>query len=125
MSNALPRTYQELRWADDFDPTGAETASDLESLEQDVMHIISQTLGSNLDDQNRGVGAPTYLGGTADQLAGMPAALDAQLLDDPRIDDSASKQQPDGTYLLTVNVTVNGSVTDLQFVLGPDGLSKA
>jgi hypothetical protein len=127
MTQALPRTYQELLWLDDLDPGARETASDLDSLEQDVLHIISEELGSNLDDPNRGVGAVGYLGGTAQMLQQLGPILDAQLADDPRITNShtTTLQQSDGTWIIRCEILVSGEIVALQFKLGPDGLTVA
>jgi hypothetical protein len=127
MTLSLRRTYQELRWADDMDPSAAETASDLESLEQDVLHIISERLGSNLADPQSGVGAVDYLSGTSAELAGMPAIIDTQLANVSRIASSQTTLtlQADGSYLITVAVTVGADIATLQFALGPNGLTKA
>jgi hypothetical protein len=129
MTQPLPKTYRTIRWANDMDPNGNDTASDLESLEQDVMHIIAQKLGSNMDDPTRGAGALSYLGATEVQFATLPSTIDAQLESDPRITSSqtpAPVLQEDGvTYLLTVNITVAGQVLSFSYVLGPNGLSRA
>jgi hypothetical protein len=127
MTQSLPRSYQELRWGDDFDPTGAETASDLDSLEQDCLHVVAQAMGSNLDDPTRGVNAPGYLGGTSIKLAEMPGIIDAQLQDDPRIASSSStlSLQSDGKYLIQSAIGVEGSVIEMNFLLGPNGLTLA
>jgi|HubBroStandDraft_6_1064221.scaffolds.fasta_scaffold88330_2 hypothetical protein len=123
----LPRTYQEARWLDDLDPSGAETASDLESLEQDVYHIIKQVLGTNLADMQKGVGAFNYLNGTSVQLRAMPGIIDAQLAQVTRITTSQSSvmQQANGAWLVSVVVEVGAQVLNLQYVLGPNGLSRA
>jgi hypothetical protein len=121
----LPLTYQELRWTDDMDPMAAETESDLESFEQDVLHLIDEILGSNLDDPNRGIGAVEYLSGTSLHLSAMPALIDAQLLEDARCSSSTSTLTPqaDGSYLIGVQCVVAGQVLGLSYILGPDGLT--
>lgn len=123
---SLVRTYQEARWTDDLDPSGAETSSDLESLEQDVMHVLEENLGSNLADPQKGVGVANYLSGTSVQFAQLPAIIDSQLAQVTRIDNSHTtiQQQPDGSLLVLVNLTVAGAVVALQFLLGPNGLSN-
>lgn len=127
MTQPLPRTYQELLWGDDMDPGGRETDSDLASLEQDILHIIAQVLGSNLDDPNRGIGAVGYLSGTSQALAGMPALIDAQLLDEPRITSCQTSmvQLSDGSFLIQPQILVAGQVVNLNYKLGPDGLTVA
>lgn len=125
MTQGLPLTYAEARWGDDLDPNGAETASDLESLEQDVLHLLEETLGSNLADPDSGLGLEEVLGGDASVLTSLPALVDAQLAEDSRIDGSSTTltQQPDGTYLLQSAVEVGGAVVPLEFAVGPGGVS--
>ena len=127
MTLGLQRTYQELRWAEDMDPNGAETASDLESLEQDVQHIIEEVIGSNLADPDKGVGAVNYLSGTTAQLQAMPSIIDSQLEKVSRITNSASSITipDDGSDpTISVQVAVGSNVVNLQFALGPTGLTR-
>jgi hypothetical protein len=125
MSN-LPRTYAEPKWLEDLDPTGAETASDLESLEQDVMHIIAQTLGSNVADPDKGIGAVNYLSGTSAALAQMPQVLDAQLSNVLRLSGSKTTltQAADGTWQVQVRCAVGGQVVNFNYALGPGGVVR-
>lgn len=121
----LKRTYQEARWGIDLDPSGAETDSDLESLENDVLHILMQTLGSNLADPDKGVGVFEYLSGTTIQLEALPAIVDAQLAQVSRIASSTTTlaQQSDGSFTLVSSITVGTDVVDLQFAIGPNGIA--
>jgi hypothetical protein len=125
MTQSLPSTYQEARWADDMDPNGAETDSDLESLIQDVFHILSEVLGSNLADPDDGVGLGDSLSGTSDALLAKAALVDAQLGNVTRITGSQTTigQQAEGSWLVTVQVVASGSVVPLNFVIGPNGLT--
>lgn len=127
MTAPLPKTYPEVRWYDDLDSSGVETDSDLESLEQDVYHIIRETLGSNPADPNKGIGADNYLNGTETQLAIMPRLIDAQLAEVDRISNSHTEltKQDDGSYLVYSTVFVGAQVLNFQYVLGPKGLTKA
>ena len=126
MSLALPKTYKTVRWSADLDAGGVDTASDLESLEQDVLHILQETLGSNLADPDKGCGAQDYLSGTLGQLQQLPGLIDAQLGDVTRITSSQSTllpQLPDGSWVVQVNIVVAGSVYELQFAIGPGGVT--
>jgi hypothetical protein len=124
-SLGLAKTYQTIRWGVDMDPSAADTDSDLESLEQDVLHIIVEVQGSNLADPQNGIGADGYLSGTSAQLAAMPALIDAQLASVDRITSSHTtiQQLADLTWLILVAVEVGTNVVDLQFALGPSGVS--
>jgi len=122
----LPKSYPEVRWGDDLDPSAAETESDLESLIQDCLHLLRETLGSNLADPDSGLGLEEVLSGAASLLSTLPSRCDAQLAEDPRIDAAHTTltKQADGTYLLQVEIAVAGSVVPLQYALGPGGLSQ-
>lgn len=126
MSN-LPKTYSEVVWTDDLDPGARETATDLESLEQDVMHVIGERLGSNSADPQKGAGAFSYLNGDAAALSQFPHVLDAQLAQVTRITSSHTTLAvlPDGSFLVNVQVAVAGAVVDLQYIVGPDGVQSA
>lgn len=121
MSNnpPLPLTYPDWVADNDVDPLGQETTSDLQNLMQDVMHVLQQDLGSNLDDPNRGVGIYNYLSGTNINLQSLAGNIKSNLIDDPRIDsvDVNVQAQPSGiyAYIIYVNIGVNGSVLPLSF----------
>lgn len=101
----------------DLDPMGRETTSDLQTLRQDVLHVLLETAGSNIDDPNRGIGALNYLSGSVTDIAKLPAAIEQQLLQDDRIDtcDARLTLQQDGGYLLAITVGVNGAVVPLNY----------
>lgn len=88
MSNtsSLPLTYTDLVCDDDVDPNAAETTSDLQTLEQDIYHILLEDPGSNPDDPDRGVGVPSLLSGDTSVLATIPRQIESQLLNDERIE---------------------------------------
>lgn len=122
----LPKTYATIRWTDDMDPGAADTATDLESLEQDCLHVIMESRGSNQADPDSGCGASLLLNGTLDQLQTLCALIDAQLPEDPRVTASQSTLATlaDGTYRITVLVQVGTQVLTLQFNPGPNGLEQ-
>jgi hypothetical protein len=128
MTQPLPKTYQTIRWTDDADPNFVDTESDLESLEQDCLHVIMQIAGSNLDDPDRGVNAEGYLGGTNLELAKMPHLIDTQFEADARISSSAttlvqvSASPP--SFLIQSVIQVGGQVVNLNYKLGPGGISR-
>jgi len=113
----LPITVPDAVCVLDLDPNGNETTSDLQTLEQDVLHVLIQTLGSNPDDPGRGVGIDQYLSGTQDDLAKLPGVIENQLEEDDRIDGCSAVlgQQADGSWLLAIQIQVDGSVLSLQY----------
>jgi len=132
----LPLTIPDLVCTDDLDLFIGETTSDLQTLDQDVLHIVIETLGSNIDDVNRGVGLPRLLSGTEDQLAAATAHVDAQLQKDDRIDASQTtltklppgSTLPDGTplpkggYSVDIQIVAAGAVLGVGFTFNADGV---
>jgi len=102
---------------DDVDLMGAECTSELQVLEQDVYHVLIQSLGSNPDDLERGIGIEDYLSGTESDLQALPAIIDAQLKEDDRIDDSTTTVtlNDDGSYSVDIAISVSGTVYNLPF----------
>lgn len=111
----LPLTASDLVCVDDLDPLALETTSDLQNLEQDVLHILQETYGSNLDDINRGIGVPEMLSGSTVPLQTLPKVIDTQLTKDARIDKSKTTitQNSDQSFNLEIQVTVNSSVVPI------------
>lgn len=117
MSNALPLTIPDLVCVLDLDPNGNETKTDLETLSQDVLHVLLELLGSNPDDPERGVGIDMFLSGTVDDLAKATRAVETQLEADDRIDTVSANlvQQADGSFVLHIEIGVDGSIIGLQY----------
>ena len=113
----LPLTYHDLVAVNDLDPLGRETQSDLETLEQDVLHILQEVLGSNLDDPDRGVGMSAVLNGSTVPLVSMAAVADSQLVKDTRVDSATTTitQTGTGAFTVLVVVAVAGSVIGLVY----------
>jgi hypothetical protein len=127
----LQRTYQEIRWTDDMDASAAETDSDLESLQQDVLHILMEVLGTNIADQDKGLGLLTLLSGPSTILLASGPLCDAQLSRVSRLSSSHTTitatsdptQQPGVSYVINVSCQVQSDIINLQFVLNQNGLS--
>ena len=116
----LPLTYPDLVCSPDVDSLGAETQSDLQNLIQDVMHVLQQDLGSNLDDPNRGCGIADYLSGTDIDLQTLAGNIQSQLHDDPRLTSVTAQViagYPGSTfpYTVLVNLGVSGAVIGVSF----------
>lgn len=111
----LPLTVSDLVCVDDLDAFGGETQSDLETLAQDVYHLLLERKSSNLDDPTRGIGAEGLLSGSADALAAAPSIIDSQLRKDTRIQASKTtlSQGSDGSYLLAIAIQPVGSLVPL------------
>jgi hypothetical protein len=117
MSNtaSLPLTISDLLCETDLDPNGGETTSDLQTLAQDILHILIEAPGSNPDDPDRGVGCEGLLGNSSANLGAAAGTIDAQLRKDDRIDSSLTTltTNPDGSYNLTIQVVPTGAVLPL------------
>jgi hypothetical protein len=122
---SLPFTYADLVCLDDADQFASETTSDLQSLLQDIYHVLVELPGSNPDDPTRGVGINQYLSGTSVQLNTIPGVIEDQLTQDPRIDGCTAsvQQQSSGPFpwLVFIDVQVDGSVIGLQYGWSSDG----
>jgi hypothetical protein len=125
----LPLTIPDLLWVDDMDLFAGETTSDLQTLQQDVYHMLIEPPASNPDDLNRGLGLARMLSGTEAQLAGITQTIDAQLQRDARIDSSQTtltklppgSMLPDGTplpnggYSIDIEILASSQVVSVGF----------
>lgn len=68
---------------DDLDTFGAECATPLEELEQDLYHRLIEPAGANIDDQNRGLGVEDMLSGPYDPA--FAGRIEAELRKDARV----------------------------------------
>lgn len=117
MTQPLPLTFSDLVCVQDLDPNGNETTSDLQNLTQDVFHVLIETLGSNPDDPERGVGIDQYLSGTTDNLMALPRLIENQLESDDRIDAVTASvvKNADGSFTVAIELAVDGAVLGLQY----------
>ena len=94
----------DLRWLDDLDPNGTETADAGEELVQDLYHVIEEDRGSNLDDETRGLGVANRL---SDVLpADFTTTVDRELMDDDRVNTATSTLGVDAQGNATLNVKI-------------------
>lgn len=135
MASPLPLTAPDVVCFDDLDLLGTETASDLETLEQDVYHVLIEVPGSNPDDVSRGCGVESILSGPSTRLDGLTTKIESQLRKDDRIDDARAMLTklppgstlpdgttlPDGGYLLGIEIVSGASVLGLSYSFTSDG----
>lgn len=120
MSSGAPTNFPDVVFLEDLDPMGNEITSDLQGLKQDVLHILKQALGSNLDDTSKGAGLEDALSAPIQRLQTAAAEVDAQLADDERIDGSTTTFTVDDSdsafpYHIDVEVVVDGAVLNISF----------
>jgi hypothetical protein len=114
---SLPLTIPDLVCEDDLDPFARETTSDLQSLEQDCLHVILEEPDSNLDDPGRGIGIAGLLSGTSVDLALAQSHIDSELQKDDRIDAVRSEvtDQGDGEFDLIIEIAVGAATLGLSY----------
>jgi hypothetical protein len=120
VATQLPLTSPDLVCRTDLDPYGSETQSDLETLTQDVLHLLLERPGTNPDDVDRGVGIETYLSGAESSLPALVAVIEAQVRRDDRVTSCTATVQATpggapGSYLVSVTVGVIEGVFPLLY----------
>jgi hypothetical protein len=118
VQKTLPLTYADLVCVNDMDPSAAETTSDLQNLEQDVLHVLAQKKGGNPDDPTRGLDIPSKLNGDTRLLLPLQTEIDAELPEDDRINSSTTTigQEADGTWTISILIEAGPTVIPLTFV---------
>jgi hypothetical protein len=116
----LPLTYPDLVDVTDLDPFASETTSDLQTLQQDVLHVLIEQPGSNPDDPTRGIGIDNYLSGTAADLVKARSIIDQQLTQDDRITSSSTSIGPNpdtsvGGYIVEIAIIGSAGVFGLSY----------
>lgn len=112
----------------DIDLIATETISELQNLQQDLTNRLTEMPGSNLDfgsPNARGVGIMSYLSATTEKLKGLPARIDAEFEQDPRITTSATTlvRQPDGSYLISTELVAVAGVVGLVWAWSQTGVA--
>jgi hypothetical protein len=104
-----------------------ETLSELQNLQQDLTNRLIEIPGSNLDfgvPNIRGIGLMRYLSGTSDDLATLPAKIEAEFIQDSRVVGCAAQiiTNPDGTFLISVEVETVAGVFGLSWAWSQTGV---
>lgn len=107
---------------DDMDEFGRELDDPLAELEQDVIHMLLETYGSNPDVLTRGIGLIAALSGPANRLPSVKALAEQQLEEDDRIDRAQVTFTPTDTRgEYRVDLVLQVSDTELGITLIVDG----
>jgi hypothetical protein len=123
-TSILPLTAPDLVCLDDLDANASETTSDLQTLIQDVYHVLIEIYGSNIDDVDRGLNVEGMLSSDASDLPTLCLNAEQQLGQDARIAavsvtssyvPPGGKAQdgtllPNGGYLLDVDIQPDQSI---------------
>lgn len=116
------------RGVDDLDAFGTDTASDIEDLEQDVVHRIDTPRAANPDDPDLGLGVDNFLSGSPD-LVDISTKIDNELKKDDRIDTSqsvvtlATDSQSGSIYDINVEIDTSDTTISLGLAAGPNGVT--
>jgi hypothetical protein len=113
----------------DADDLMSETTSEAQNLQQDLTNRLVELPGSNLDfgtPNTRGVGIMSYLSAPSSKFEGLPARIDAEFIQDPRVTGSFTPplaQQPDGSYIISTQVTTVAGVLGLSWAWSAAGVA--
>jgi hypothetical protein len=113
----------------DTDALMTETISEIQNLQQDLGNRLIETPGSNLDfgiPNTRGIGIMLYLSATFDQIAGLPARIDAEFEQDPRVITSATApiaQNSAGAWVVSTQVETVAGVFGLSWLWSQLGVT--
>jgi hypothetical protein len=119
---AFPLTAPDLRCLEDLDRFAAETTTELENLDQDVLHILMEDYGSNPDDITRGIGVPNLLSASTRSIAHITTLVETQLRKDDRIDQvraTLTELPPGYAFPDGLTFAAGGWLLELQIVAGP------
>lgn len=117
MAASLPLTYADCVCELDVDAFARETTSDLQNLEQDLLHVLMQELGSNLDDPDRGVGIVSLLSGSTLDLPRVARRIEIEFVKDDRVATCTAtlSTQSDGSVRIDIAVGVGIAVLGLAY----------
>lgn len=113
---------------DDLDDQGRELDDPLQELEQDVVHILLETFGSNPDDLARGIGLGGAISGNAKRVPHIKSQIESQLHDDERIQNASCEITPTdsrGAYRVDLTLVVAGQTLGLSYLTdGAGGIRR-
>lgn len=109
----------DLKCQYDFDMFATELDDPMAELAQDVLHILLEPLGTNIDDPTRGLGFPDRLSQPFDPR--LPTEVEQQLMKDIRITAARCEitQLDDTSFTADIQIEANGD--ELGIVFNSDG----
>jgi hypothetical protein len=104
---------------DDLDLFGRDIDDPIAELEQDIVHTLFETYGSNAAAPTRGIGLEDALSGVADP--GLAHRIETQLLDDVRITSVKATITQVDTKTQRIDLAIQADETELGIALQYDG----
>ena len=106
---------------DDLDEFGRELNDPISELEQDIVHMLFESYGSNPDAPNRSIGLEDALSGPVDP--GLKHRIERKLADDPRVigAEATLTQSSDGTTRIDLKIQANESELGISLVFDGSG----
>lgn len=103
---------------DDLDEFGTEIDDPIAELEQDIVHMLFESYGTNADNTERSIGLEDALSGPSDP--GLRHRVETKLSDDPRIDAAEATITQTGS-LVNIALKIQANQTELGIALDFDG----
>ncbi len=104
---------------DDLDEFGRETDDEAEILYQDVIHMLLESFGTNVDAPDRSIGLEDALSGAG--VAGLRHLIETKLESDARIDKASAVLTDLGGGKIRVSLTLEVNGAELGMVFDSDG----
>lgn len=106
---------------DDLDEFGRELDDPIGELEQDIVHMLFESYGSNVDARERSVGLEDALSGPVNP--GLKRYIEKKLSDDPRVIGAQATitQLDDGTVRIDLKIQANESELGISLVFDGSG----
>ncbi len=103
----------------DLDEFGRELDDPLAELEQDVVHMLLESYGSNCDATTRSIGLEDALSGP--ENPGLRHFIQTKLTDDPRIDAAEVTITSTGDNTTRIDVAIQANESELGVSFETDG----
>jgi len=107
-----------LAW-DDLDEFGRELDDPLAELEQDIVHMLLESYGTNPDAPTRSIGLEDALSGASDP--GLQHRIETKLTDDARIDAAEATLTDEGGGVTRVDLRIVANEAELGVTFTFDG----
>jgi hypothetical protein len=106
----------------DMDPYGREIDDPLAELYQDLVHRLLETPGSNVADEDRGVGIVAALSSSTSATR-IARIIELDFAKDPRVQTCAASLSPagDDVYRIDIQVVCDEGQLGIKLDVNPDG----